>query len=35
MKFGVTHLESKRWGTREFSILDVDGNLVTFNEEVE
>jgi hypothetical protein len=25
-------LESKPWGTREFSILDVDGNLVTFHE---
>jgi len=32
---GVIHpsgrLESKPWGTREFSILDTDGNL-TFNE---
>jgi catechol 2,3-dioxygenase-like lactoylglutathione lyase family enzyme len=26
------HLESKPWGTREFSITDPDGNLVTFNE---
>jgi hypothetical protein len=35
-KLGVIHpngrLESKPWGTREFSILDTDGNLVTFNE---
>lgn len=33
---GVVHpngrLESKPWGTREFSILDIDGNLVTFAE---
>lgn len=26
------HLEAKAWGGREFSILDPDGNLVTFNE---
>jgi len=26
------HLETKPWGGREFSILDTDGNLVTFNE---
>lgn len=26
------HLELKPWGSREFSILDPDGNLVTFNE---
>lgn len=26
------HLEAKPWGGREFSILDTDGNLVTFNE---
>ena len=35
-KLGVVHpngqLEAKPWGTREFSILDADGNLVTFNE---
>jgi hypothetical protein len=35
-KLGVIHpsggLESKPWGGREFSILDTDGNLVTFNE---
>ena len=35
-RLGVIHpsgrLESKPWGTREFSILDTDGNLVTFNE---
>jgi hypothetical protein len=35
-KLGVVHpngrLEPKPWGTREFSILDADGNLVTFNE---
>ena len=35
-KLGVVHpngqLESKPWGMREFSILDADGNLVTFNE---
>ena len=33
---GVVHpngqLESKPWGMREFSILDADGNLVTFSE---
>lgn len=29
------HLESKPWGSREFSILDPDGNLVTFNETLE
>ena len=33
---GVIHpngrLESRPWGTREFSIQDTDGNLVTFNE---
>ena len=33
---GVIHpngrLEPKPWGAREFSILDPDGNLVTFNE---
>ena len=36
LKLGVVHpngqLEPKPWGTREFSILDADGNLVTFNE---
>lgn len=26
------HLEAKPWGGREFSILDPDGNLVTFSE---
>jgi hypothetical protein len=35
-KLGVVHangqLELKPWGSREFSILDNDGNLVTFNE---
>jgi hypothetical protein len=35
-KLGVVHpnghLENKPWGMREFSILDTDGNLVTFNE---
>jgi len=35
-KLGIVHpngqLESKPWGSREFSILDIDGNLVTFNE---
>ena len=25
-------LETKPWGVREFSILDVDGNLVTFQQ---
>jgi len=25
-------LEAKPWGVREFSILDVDGNLVTFQQ---
>ena len=33
---GIIHpngqLESKPWGSREFSILDADGNLITFNE---
>ncbi len=24
------HLQDKPWGTREFSVLDPDGNLVTF-----
>jgi catechol 2,3-dioxygenase-like lactoylglutathione lyase family enzyme len=37
-KLGVVHpngqLEPKPWGMREFSILDADGNLVTFNEAV-
>ena len=35
-RLGIIHPngrpESKPWGTREFSILDVDGNLVTFSE---
>ena len=35
-RLGIIHpngqLESKPWGGREFSILDTDGNLVTFNE---
>jgi hypothetical protein len=35
-KLGVVHpndpLSLKPWGLREFSILDVDGNLVTFAE---
>jgi hypothetical protein len=35
-KLGIIHpngqLEPKPWGSREFSILDTDGNLVTFNE---
>jgi hypothetical protein len=35
-KLGVIHpndpLAMKPWGLREFSILDVDGNLVTFAE---
>jgi len=34
--FGIVHpngrLETKPWGTREFGILDPDGNLVTFAE---
>jgi glyoxalase/bleomycin resistance protein/dioxygenase superfamily protein len=25
-------LETKPWGTREFAILDIDGNLLTFQE---
>ena len=33
---GVIHpnapLESKPWGTREFGVLDLDGNLITFAE---
>lgn len=28
-------LESKPWGSREFAILDPDGNLITFFEEPE
>ena len=35
-KAGVIHpngrLEAKPWGSREFSILDMDGNLVTFSQ---
>lgn len=35
-KLGIVHpngrLELKPWSMREFSILDTDGNLVTFNE---
>ena len=35
-RLGVIHsngrLASKPWGSREFSILDTDGNLVTFSE---
>jgi hypothetical protein len=38
-KLGVIHpndpLTLKPWGLREFSILDVDGNLVTFSEQLE
>lgn len=34
--FGIVHpraaLETKPWGTREFGIVDPDGNLVTFAE---
>lgn len=34
--FGIVHpnapLESRPWGTREFGVLDPDGNLVTFAE---
>jgi hypothetical protein len=26
------HLESKPWGTREFGVLDPDGNLITFSQ---
>jgi hypothetical protein len=37
-KLGVIHpndpLTQKPWGLREFSILDVDGNLVTFAEQM-
>lgn len=36
---GIVHpkarLESKPWGTREFAITDLDGNLVAFYEPVE
>lgn len=28
------HLENKPWGVREFSILDIDGNLLTFQQDV-
>jgi len=35
---GIVHpnasLETKPWGTKEFAILDADGNLVTFHESV-
>lgn len=35
---GVIHpkspLQEKPWGTREFGVLDEDGNLITFFEEV-
>ena len=35
-RLGVIHpngkLEAKPWGRREFSIVDLDGNLVTFDE---
>ncbi len=27
-------LESKPWGSKEFAIVDPDGNLVTFNESI-
>ena len=34
---GIVHpnapLQAKPWGSREFAILDPDGNLVTFHEE--
>lgn len=34
--YGVIHpngsLSSKPWGVREFSIMDIDGNLLTFQE---
>jgi hypothetical protein len=26
------HLEAKPWGTREFGVLDPDGNLITFSQ---
>jgi hypothetical protein len=33
---GVIHpnarLETKPWGSREFAVLDLDGNLITFAE---
>ena len=36
LALGIVHpnepLESKPWGSREFAILDPDGNCVTFNE---
>lgn len=36
---GIVHpnapLETKPWGNREFAILDLDGNLVTFHESVD
>ena len=28
-------LEEKPWGTREFSILDADGNLIAFHERID
>jgi catechol 2,3-dioxygenase-like lactoylglutathione lyase family enzyme len=34
LAFGIVHpnaaLQSQPWGTREFAVLDPDGNLVTF-----
>lgn len=36
--FGIVHpnapLQAKPWGTKEFGVLDADGNLVTFHENV-
>ena len=36
MAFGIVHpnapLQTKPWGTKEFGVLDPDGNLVTFAE---
>lgn len=36
---GILHprgqLEDKPWGTREFAVLDPDGNLITFFERIE
>lgn len=29
------HLEKKPWGTIEFAILDPDGNLIAFHEDIE
>ena len=38
LALGIVHpnepMEAKPWGSREFAILDPDGNCVTFNEQL-